>query len=136
LWKTPLRKCAASDGTGQILIGNKRQIIIPMEDYQMSENRRHYQSKEKVKILRRHLIDRIPVSDICNEIGISPTIFYKWQKEFFENGAVAFERKSSSSEKRFEKQIAKLKEKIAYKDGVIAEIMEEHIELKKNIGEI
>ena len=102
----------------------------------MSKNRRHYQSEEKVKILRRHLLDRIPVSDICDETGISPTIFYKWQKEFFENGAVAFERKSNSSEKRLEKQIARLQEKIAYKDGVIAEIMEEHIELKKNIGEI
>ena len=96
----------------------------------------HPQSEEKVKILRRHLLDRIPVSDICDETGISPAVFYKWQKEFFENGAVAFERKSNSSEKRLEKQIAKLKEKIAYKDGVIAEIMEEHIELKKNIGEI
>ena len=52
--------------------------------------RKNYMPPEKVAILRRHLIDRVPVSDLCDEYQLSPTIFYAWQKLFFENGAQAF----------------------------------------------
>ena len=31
---------------------------------------------------------------LCDELGLQPTVFYRWQKEFFENGAAAFQRKS------------------------------------------
>lgn len=102
----------------------------------MTKKRRKFKSEDKVRILRRHLLDHVPVSNLCQEIGISPTIFYRWQKEFFENGAAAFDRKSGIKEKKLEQQVTKLKEKITYKDGVIAEIMEAHIELKKNLGEL
>ena len=46
-----------------------------------------------VAILRRHLLDEVPVSDLCEELGLQPTVFYGWQKEFFENGASAFQAK-------------------------------------------
>jgi transposase-like protein len=26
-----------------------------------------------------------PISDLCDEQGLQPTVFYRWQKEFFEN---------------------------------------------------
>src|SRR5207237_2160893 len=41
-----------------------------------------------------HLLDKVPVSDLCDELGLQPTVFYRWQKEFFENGAAAFQGKS------------------------------------------
>jgi transposase-like protein len=50
--------------------------------------------KEKVAILRRHFLDKVPVSDLCDELGLQPTVFYRWQKEFFENGAAVFQGKS------------------------------------------
>ena len=53
---------------------------------------------EKVAILRRHLLDRVPVSDLCDEYQLQPTLFYAWQKLFFENGASAFERKNGSAD--------------------------------------
>ena len=56
----------------------------------MTKKRRKFKSEEKVRILRRHQLDHVPVSNLCEEIGISPTIFYRWQKEIFENGAAAF----------------------------------------------
>jgi transposase-like protein len=102
----------------------------------MTRKRRRFSSEEKVRILRRHLLDHVPVSDICSQTGISPTIFYRWQKEFFEHGAAAFDRKSGQGKKKLEKEVSKLREKITYKDGVIAEIMEAHIQLKKNLGEL
>ena len=57
----------------------------------MKKERKHYTAEEKVAILRRHLLDKVPVSDLCEELGLRPTVFYRWQKEFFENGAAAFQ---------------------------------------------
>ena len=56
----------------------------------MSEQRKHYPAPDKVAILRLHLLEKKPVSDLCDQFGIHPTLFYRWQKEFFENGAAAF----------------------------------------------
>ena len=53
---------------------------------------------EKVAILRRHLIDRVPVSGLCDGYQLSPTMFDLWQKQFFEDGTSASERKNGSPE--------------------------------------
>src|SRR3954468_24430434 len=72
---------------------------------------------EKVAILRRHLIDRVPVSDLCDEHQLSPTLFYLWQKQFFENGTSAFERgKISSPEAQHLRTIAALRDKLQRKN--------------------
>lgn len=45
----------------------------------MSERtRRTFSTEEKVLLLRGHLVDRMPVSDLCNEIGLQPGLFYQW----------------------------------------------------------
>jgi transposase len=44
----------------------------------------------RVAILRRHLREKERVSDLCEELGLQSTVFCRWQKEFFENGAAAF----------------------------------------------
>src|SRR6266702_2585731 len=59
----------------------------------MRNERKHYTAEEKVAILRRHLLDKVPVSDLCEELGLRPTVFCRWQKEFFENGCAAFQSK-------------------------------------------
>ena len=38
----------------------------------------------------RHLLEKEPISKLCDELGLQPTVFYRWQKELFENGAAAF----------------------------------------------
>src|SRR6476469_7474033 len=58
----------------------------------MKKQRKHYTGEEKVAILRRHLLEKEPISKLCDEVGLQPTVFYRWQKEFFENGAAAFEQ--------------------------------------------
>ncbi|MFH1216892.1 MAG: transposase, partial [Pseudomonadota bacterium] len=62
----------------------------------MRKQRKNYTGKEKVYILKRHLVDREPVSDLCDKYDLQPTVFYRWQKEFFENGASAFEKTNGS----------------------------------------
>ncbi len=60
----------------------------------MRKERKHYTAEEKVAILRRHLLDKVPISDLCEEHGLQPTVFHRWQKELFENGAATFQGKS------------------------------------------
>ena len=100
----------------------------------MRKKRHNYTSQEKVVILKRHLIDRIPVSDLCDEYHLQPTVFYRWQKEFFEKGAAALEKSSSRRKKAEEKRIQQLEAKLQTKNEVLSELMEEHIHLKKDLG--
>jgi transposase len=102
----------------------------------MRKARKHYTAAEKVAILRLHLIEKVPVSDLCDQHQLSPGLFYLWQKQFFENGAAAFERKNGSSESQHLKTIAALREKLQRKNEVVSELMEEHIQLKKGAGDL
>ena len=113
-----------------------RVILQLGRSFTMRKPRKNYTPVEKVAILRRHLIDRVPVSDLCDEYQLQPTLFYVWQKQFFENGASAFERKNSSAESTHLRTIAALREKLQRKNEVVAELMEEHIQLKKELGEL
>jgi transposase-like protein len=102
----------------------------------MRKPRKNYTPVEKVAILRRHLIDRVPISDLCDEYKLAPTLFYAWQKQFFENGAAALGRKNASAESGHLRTIATLQEKLRRKNEVVAELMEEHLQLKKELGEL
>jgi transposase len=98
----------------------------------MRKRRKTYTPAEKVAILRRHLIEKVPVSDLCDQHQLPPTVFYDWQRQFFENGTAAFERKSRSAETEHLRTIAALREKLRRKDEVVSELMEEHVRLKKS----
>src|ERR1700675_3323159 len=102
----------------------------------MRKERKHYTAEEKVAILRRHLLDKVPVSDLCEELGLKPTVFYRWQKEFFENGAAAFQQRGRTNHQPEHERIAYLEKKIQTKDEVLAELMAEHVALKKRVGEL
>ena len=98
--------------------------------------RKHRSPEEKIKILRQHLLDKVPISEVCEQHQINPTLFYQWQKTFFENGAAAFAKQPHSrSLGKQEQTITALEDKLKRKDEVIAEIMAEYIGLKKNLGE-
>jgi transposase len=86
--------------------------------------------------LRRHLLDREPVSKLCDEMGLKPTVFYRWQKELFENGAAVFHPKGRADDSANQERIAYLEQKIQTKDEVLAELMAEHVALKKAMGEL
>ncbi len=102
----------------------------------MKNGRRKFTGEEKMAILRRHLVEKMPVSDVCDQVGINPTLFYRWQKELFENGAAAFGRRSDDEPNRkLEAKVEALERKLADKDEVIGEIMESHVRLKKSLGE-
>jgi transposase len=98
--------------------------------------RKHYTGEEKVAILRRHLLEKETISKLCDELGLQPTVFYRWQKEFFENGAAAFQTKNRPDQHAEQERIEYLEKKIQRKDEVLAELMSEHVALKKELGEL
>ncbi len=102
----------------------------------MGKERKYLTPEEKVAILRRHLVDTVPGSDLCEELSLRPTVFYRWQKELFENVAAAFQSRERPQHQAEEKQkrIEFLEKKVRTKDEVLAELMAEHIALKKVLG--
>ena len=101
----------------------------------MSKKRKSYSPAEKVRLLKEHLVNGVPVSKICDENQLQPTVFYRWQRQFFENGAAVFQNDQDREAARLKKKIASLEEKVAKKNEVLGELMEEHLTLKKNLGE-
>ena len=102
----------------------------------MRKPRRHFAGTDKVAILKRHLLDKVPISDLCDELHIYPNQVYGWLKEFFENGHIAFDngRKAKAVEDVQLATIQRLEAKLTRKDSVLAELMEEHVSLKKVLG--
>ena len=82
------------------------------------------------------MLEKEPISKLCDELGLQPTVFYRWQKEFFENGAAAFQNKARSSQQAEQERIEYLEKKIQTKDEVLAELMAEHVALKKSLGKL
>lgn len=102
----------------------------------MKRKRNSYTPEEKVIILKRHLVDKIPVSDLCDQYNLQPTVFYRWQSDFFEKGSAAFEKTKDSKHLKQEQRIKELEQKLLRKNEVLSELMEEHVKLKKTLGEI
>lgn len=103
-------------------------------------NRKYLTPEQKVAIVRRHLLEKTPISDLCDEYGIHPTQYYTWQKQLFENAAASFDRRPNKANVRRQedataKKIAQLEGKLQQKNEVIAELLEEHVQLKKANGE-
>jgi transposase-like protein len=101
----------------------------------MSTVRKYYDPETKVMLIKKHLLDKKPISDICDEYGLNPTLFYRWEKEFFENGSLVF-KQDNSQVNLLEKQVKILKEKLTLKNEVLSELMEDYITLKKSLGGI
>lgn len=105
----------------------------------MSEERRHYTGQQKLAILRAHLIEKVAISEVCDKHGIPPTLFYQWQKKLFEEGASVFDSPRGRPKRQEDAQarkIAALEAKLRSKDEVLGELLQEHIQLKKELGEL
>ena len=99
--------------------------------------RRRHTPEQKAALIRQHLVDKKPVSEICNEAAIQPSVFYKWEKELLEAAPSLFaSRRSPSREQELQEKIAALEAKLARKDAIIAEVSEEYVKLKKELGEL
>jgi transposase-like protein len=103
----------------------------------MPKTRRNFTGAEKGAILREHLVERVAISEVCEKCGLQPTVFYQWQKKLFEGAALVFEQprgKSPRQQGAERRRIEALENKLQEKNEVLAELMGEHVALKKTLG--
>ena len=102
----------------------------------MSAQRRHFSGAQKLAILREHLIEKVPLSEVCRKHDLQPTLFYLWQKKLFEDGASVFDSRPEGARQQAAeaKKLAAIESKLNQKNEVLAELMGEHVALKKKLG--
>lgn len=110
----------------------------------MSKTRRSFSAEQKADAVRRHIKDKVAISDLAAELDIQPTLIYQWIATVLEQAEKAFQTKSGrpakSSQAKLEqakdRQIALLNEKLQLKNEVISELMEENVKAKKANGDL
>jgi len=95
----------------------------------------NFSPQENVTILHKLLIDPVPLSDLCHQYQLQPQVAYRWQKEFLEHGKAAFEHASKRPITLYQQKIESLETKLARKNEVLSELMEVHVQLKKELGD-
>jgi transposase len=86
-----------------------------------------------VAILRRYLLDKVPVSDLCEELGLRTDDALPLAEGGLRERSGAFqsqERLHRQVEEK-EKRIEFLEKKVQTKDEILAELMAGHIALKE-----
>jgi transposase-like protein len=104
----------------------------------MSKKRRHFTAQQKAEIVRRHLAGKEAVSDLADEFGVQPSQIHNWINQVLSQAERAFDRPSGNRRQQEAKdqKIAFLEGKLANKNEVIAELMQEHVQLKKELGDL
>ena len=106
----------------------------------MTKSRRHFSAVQKAEIVRRHVAGKEPVSNLADEFNVQPTQIHGWVKQVLDQAERAFEKTTTRAAKRADdgkdRRIAALEEKLVKKNEVVAELMEEHVQLKKELGEL
>jgi transposase-like protein len=103
-------------------------------------NRKHFTPEQKVAMVRRHLLEGVPVLDLCRTHRIQPTQYHTWQRQFFEHGAVVFQRRPNPANKQrqlnaCERKISQLQTRLQQKNEVVTDLLREYAQLKKDLGE-
>ena len=97
------------------------------------KKRRGFTPEQKAAAVIRHLQDGIAVSTLCEDLDIHPNQYYDWQKQALGNLSATFQN-VDSARKRLEAELAGVRERLSRKDWAMAELLEEHIALKKKNG--
>ena len=96
--------------------------------------RRRFSDVQKTKAVLSHVQDGVPVTQVCEDLGIHPNQYYEWQKQVFSGLPHVFSRDTIRQERSHQREVDNLKAKLSQKDEVIAELLTEHIALKKKTG--
>jgi transposase len=105
----------------------------------MNTPRRHFGKDQKATVLKRYLVDKVSMSDLCDEYSLKPNQIHGWQQILFEHAEAAFEQAAggrAGKASAHEEKIARLEAKLQQKNEVISELMEENVRSKKANGEL
>ena len=93
--------------------------------------KRRFTAEQKLIILREFLENHVPVSQLAEKNGITPTMIYQWKKQLFEGTLQIFNQSKSKSAER---KMKGLQERLQEKDSLISELVSENVRLKKNLN--
>ena len=104
----------------------------------MSRTRRQFTAEQKAQVVRRHLAGKEPVSDLADDLQVQPSLIHLWVKQLLDQAERAFHRPAGArrEEQAQSRQIEQLQAKLVQKNEVISELMQEHVQLKKELGEL
>ena len=104
----------------------------------MSKVRKQLSAEQRAQIVRRHLGGKEQVSDLADEYGVQPSQIHLWVKQVLDQAENAFNRvgRPFKGENAKSRQVERLEAKLAQKNEVIAELMEENVRAKKANGEL
>lgn len=101
-------------------------------------SRRHFTPQQKVEIVRRHVVGKEAVSDLASQFQVQPSQIHGWVKLVLDQAEAAFQRQPGNrrGDEAKDRRITHLEAKLAQKNEVIAELMEENVRAKKANGEL
>lgn len=104
----------------------------------MSRGRRQFTAEQKASIVRRHLSGKEPVSNLADEFKVQPSLIHLWVKQVLDQAERAFDRTRGGRQvaDTKDRRIGQLQFKVAQQNEVISELMQEHVQLKKELGEL
>lgn len=97
--------------------------------------RRQFTPDQKFKIIKEQMTTKTSVTEICKKYDISAGNFYKWQEKFLEGALANFKRSDDGPTKAELRKIDEQEKRIQKMQSAITEIVQENIELKKNLGD-
>lgn len=109
----------------------------------MSRTRRMFDSTQKADVVRRHLKDGVPVSELAKELDVQRSQIHEWINAALRQIEKAFEkpgkkrkRSVQSLEKRLTRKVDQLEQQLINRNEVIAVLMEENVKAKKENGDL
>lgn len=95
--------------------------------------KQQYTPNEKMSVLREHIENNRPISDLSEKHSVPVMTLYNWRKNLLENGASTFvrETKKNAVEEGLRRQIEELKSKLAGREALISELAQSLVEVKK-----
>ena len=102
----------------------------------MSNTRRSFSAEQKAEVVRRHLANKEPVSNLAEEFEVQPSQIHGWIHQVLSQAARAFERSPGNgrADQAKDRRIEQLETKLAQKNEVIAELLEDNVREKKRNG--
>jgi len=99
------------------------------------KTKRRYTSEEKTMILREHLENKVPISDIAERYDLHPNAIYKWKKQMFETAPDSLSGTGKRANKELlsaRRRIEELEKTLAIRESLIADLVADSISMKKN----
>jgi len=95
--------------------------------------KREFTAEEKLQILEEARQPNTTVAEVLRRHRVDPSTFYRWEQQVKEAAreALGRDRRRPESEAN-EREIERLRAEVAKKSWIIAEVIEENLDLKKN----